>query len=109
MEFGEIRSCPHCGDMHGSMCEKGSTYTSSCASCLKAAGFDPVADKDRKVVCSVCNGKGKVWVGADYFQFHEHQESDLTVDAIEEFVERLESRLDILIKISDQKVDEEAK
>jgi|GEM_PF-6124567 len=109
MEYGEIERCNHCEGFHDGMCEKGLSYpsNSSCISCLKAAGLDPIADKDKKVICSVCKGKGKVWIGAEAFHYHEHQDTGIDLDSIEELVERLENKLDILIKISDNQSEDE--
>lgn len=54
MEFGGIRSCPHCGDMHGSLCAQGASCTSSCDHCLKAAGFE----KNIRAFRFTCTRKG---------------------------------------------------
>ena len=101
MDIGEIKSCAHCvGGYHNGFCTHGQTITapdgrryslSSCLACRKQADLnDPQRDYDVKVLCSVCGGKGSIWVGpnATNMQIEYH-----TINLSEE----LEAKLDEIV------------
>jgi DnaJ-class molecular chaperone len=60
--IGEVRACAHCqgrgfcssGNMPGNM---------PCVQCYRAAGSSGVRGDITPLTCSVCEGKGSVWVG----------------------------------------------
>jgi hypothetical protein len=64
--IGSIEQCPHC--FGRSVCCQGNNgYLSqgsipSCSACIKRAKLD-ITQAYYNIVCSVCNGKGKVWIG----------------------------------------------
>lgn len=59
MQIGEVRTCVHCEGT--GMCKQGFAKTRSCKLCLTRAGLD--ADAMEVGVCSICEGKGAVWIG----------------------------------------------
>jgi DnaJ-class molecular chaperone len=63
MKFeGEIIKCPHCYSSSHGECERAfgdSLY--SCPTCKKKAGV--AFEVKTRVVCAVCGGKGKIWIG----------------------------------------------
>ena len=61
MQTGQIKQCPHCHQGDG-LCRSHNTY--SCEACIRKAGGDPTRQQ-RGVICSVCSGKGSVWIGPD--------------------------------------------
>lgn len=59
---GEIKECPHCGGSSCGMCQQAfgdSLY--SCPTCKKKAGV--ALEVKTRVVCAVCGGKGRIWIG----------------------------------------------
>jgi len=58
MEIGEVRECAHC---------KG-TGSCKCGTCKKKANYPDGVSSDKDVPCSVCGGKGAVWIGPDIVQ-----------------------------------------
>jgi len=97
---GEIKECSHCSGSSYGMCERAfgdSPY--SCATCKKKAGV-PFDVKDR-VVCSVCGGKRKVWIGPsqsnEIFEYLADNISELTNN----FGKILSQQAEILSRLSD--------
>lgn len=86
---GTVQDCPHC-TYHSSrsgtgMCFNGDLYSKlptggypSCSSCKAAAGV-PVAERIG-VVCSVCKGTQKVWIGPTPTEVHTHSHQGAAVD-----------------------------
>jgi hypothetical protein len=58
---GEIRQCAHCNG--SGECPKSGT----CAACKIKAGLDP-SNNFYDIPCSVCGGKGAVWIGPEVVQ-----------------------------------------
>lgn len=61
---GQIKQCPHCNQGDG-MCRINGGF--SCEACIRKAGGDPTRQMSG-VICSVCSGKGAVWIGPDVVQ-----------------------------------------
>jgi hypothetical protein len=58
MEIGEVRDCAHCS----------ASGSCSCESCRLNDESDYEEGDGKKVPCSVCEGKGAVWIGPDVVQ-----------------------------------------
>jgi RecJ-like exonuclease len=58
MSIGEVRDCAHCQGT--GFCNNGGV---PCIQCYRAGDYAGSRDRWTQITCSVCEGKGSVWVG----------------------------------------------
>ena len=64
MMMGEVKQCAHCKGT--GTCKNGFGSMRSCKACLLKAGLEE--NDSETTICSVCEGKGSVWIGPNVVQ-----------------------------------------